>query len=266
MAEDRSSIPAEIKRQVRQQCHFGCAICGMPFFQYDHIDEYSYVQEHTADNLVLLCPNHHSAKTTKKLSKERIKAAKQNPFNATRSHTSGYRVEPSNELLTMLGSNIVSGWYPEGKGEHHPIWINGKSFFTIHSDEGWLSVSIALTNDHGEILLAVVRGELIVATAAWDYVYEGDNIKVREGLRNVLLDMNLSDSKVEILKGMFLDKTIDGFIVSNGGLFTICEGQNRGASFGGECHANGFGGWGILNSKAFPSVVSPSGFGSFRSF
>ncbi|MFA0438588.1 HNH endonuclease signature motif containing protein [Vibrio sp. 10N.222.51.C12] len=266
MAEDRPAIPEPIKREVRQQCCFGCAICGMPFFQYDHIDEYADVQEHTADNLVLLCPNHHSAKTTKKLSKERIRAAKQKPFNSTRPHTSGFQVEPTQELLTLLGSNLVKGWYPNGNGDHHPVWINGKSYFTIHSDEGWLSVSLAVTNDRGEILLTVVRGELMVATGNWDYVYEGDNIKVRAGLGDIILDINLSDSKVEILKGMFLDRTIDGYVIQDGALHTICEGQNGGISIGCTANANGFGGWGILNQKAFPDVQAPGGFGFFRSF
>lgn len=265
MSENRLAIPEPIKREARQQCYFGCAICGMPFFQYDHIEEYAEVKEHTADNLVLLCPNHHAAKTTHKLSKERIREAKSNPFNATRPHTSGFKVEPSKEILTMLGDNTVTGWYPNGNGDHHPIWINGKSFFTIHSNEGWLSISIAVTNINGDVILAVYRGELVVSTATWDYVYEGSNIKIRAGAGDILLDLNLSDSKVEVVKGMFFDKNSDGFVVQDGALITFCEGQNRGFSIGGRAISNGFGGWGLLNSKAFPNISAPRGFGFFRS-
>ncbi|MBZ7507808.1 HNH endonuclease signature motif containing protein [Klebsiella michiganensis] len=261
MTESRPSIPEPIKRLVRQQCFFGCAICGMPFFQYDHIEEYAEVQEHTADNLVLLCPNHHSAKTTNKLSKERIRQAKKNPFNANREHTSGFKVEPSKQLLAMLGTNSVVGWYPDGNGEHYPVWINGKGFFIIHSDEGWLSISIAITDQDGNVILSVKRGELIVSTSTWDYLYESDNVQIREGLGDIILDLIFSDVKVEVLKGMFFDKTKDGFVVENGALLTFFNGENKGCITGGQSHANGCGGWGILNTQSFPDVKVPGGFG-----
>lgn len=265
MAENRPAIPEAVKREVRQKCYFGCVICGMPFFQYDHIDEYSDVREHAVDNLVLLCPNHHAAKTTKKLSKERIVAAKIKPFNSLRSHTSGFRVEPSQQLRTLLGSNEVVGWYPNAKGEHYPLFVNGKVFFAIHCDDGWLSVSLAVTDAWGGILLNIINGELKVSTGAWDYVYEGDNIKVRAGLGDVILDLNFSDSKVEVLKGMFLDRTIDGFAVMDGALITVCRGRNVGVSINSIAHSNGCGGWGMVNSVDYPDVVIPGGFGFFQS-
>jgi 5-methylcytosine-specific restriction endonuclease McrA len=60
--EDRPAIPQPIQRQVRQECRFGCALCGKPVFHYDHIIEYNIVKEHKAENLVLLCEEHHGAK------------------------------------------------------------------------------------------------------------------------------------------------------------------------------------------------------------
>ena len=265
MSISRPEIPEPIKRIVRQQCYFGCAICGMPFFEYDHIEEYAHVKENKADNLILLCPTHHAAKTTNKMSKERLKEAQKNPYNASRPNTTGFKVEPSKQLITLLGSNKVTGWYPDGKGDHYPIWINGKGFFVIHSNEGWLSVSLTITNEHGDILLQVIRGELIVSTSSWDYVYESDNIKIRAGLRNILLDMTLSDCKVQILNGMFFDKTKDGFIVRDGALITYCDGNFRGFSTGCTSHCNGNGGWGLLNKNKFPSIPLPMGFGFFTS-
>jgi predicted restriction endonuclease len=72
-SQERPAIPEHISRTVRQQCGFGCAICGMPFFEYEHIEEWADVKEHTVENILLLCPNHHSSKTTKKLSADRLR-------------------------------------------------------------------------------------------------------------------------------------------------------------------------------------------------
>jgi hypothetical protein len=263
MAEVRPAIPEAIKREVRQQCCFGCAICGMPFFQYDHIVEYSEVNEHTTENLVLLCPNHHAAKTTNKLSRARIQEAKKNPFNRTRAKTSGFRVEPSKELITMLGSNTVTGWYPSTISDHHPVWINGQSFFIIHSNEGWLSVSLVVTDQYGEFILVVERGELVVSTTAWDYVYEGDNIKIRRNIGDVILDLNLSNSRVQVRKGMFMDGSEDGFEIKDGALLGIIDGKLFSTIKMSSADSNGFGGFGLLNSKLYPDVKAPGGFGFF---
>jgi hypothetical protein len=40
MAEDRPPIPLPVKRLVRQQCAFGCVLCGLPLYEYDHIVPY----------------------------------------------------------------------------------------------------------------------------------------------------------------------------------------------------------------------------------
>ncbi|WP_342323476.1 HNH endonuclease signature motif containing protein [Kosakonia sp. BYX6] len=259
MSENRPPIPEPIKRKVRQQCGFGCAICGMPFFQYDHIEEYADVQEHNEGNLVLLCPNHHAAKTTKKLSKERIREAKVNPFNNSRASTSVYKVEPSRELITQLGSNVITGWHTDGKSDHNTVWVNGKSFLLIHSDEGQFTISIDVTDEKGNILLSVKKGELVVSTAAWDYVYEGENIKIRAALGEVILDLNLSDKKIEIVKGMFIDKNLDGFSVQDGSLKSICAGNSMSTIRNCRWPSSGFGGWGILNSASVPNVSIPQG-------
>lgn len=261
MKESRPDIPAHIKREVRRQCGFGCAICGMPFFEYDHIEEYAGIKEHTADNLILLCPNHHSSKTTKKLSKERIREAKSHPFNKGKARTTVYKIEPAKQLTILLGSNLLSGWSPDINDDYDLIWINGKSFFTIHSENGWLSVSLEITDDEGNTLLYVERGELIVYTAAWDYVYEGNNIKIRTSLRKIILDFNLSDRKVEVLKGMFLDKNLDGLVVESERMFNIIDGNRVGVNARNESY--GMSGWGLLNSRKHPLLQPPKSFAYF---
>ncbi|WP_165744305.1 HNH endonuclease signature motif containing protein [Pseudoalteromonas sp. Z9A6] len=260
---DSRYIPADIKRRVRKECGFGCAICGMPFFDYDHIEEYSTVKEHTAENLILLCPNHHRAKPFK-LSKDRIIEARAKPYNLNKNLTSPFKLEPSRKLKTLFGSNMVEGFYPDGNNEHYALWINGESFFTIHSENSWLCVSFKLTDIKGNILLLVENGEVKVSTQSWDYEWVGSNIKIRAGKGLILLDLNLSDNQVEILRGCFLDSGYDGFIINDGALLTIIEGQQRGVSIGSRAIANGFGGWGLLNNSKHPDIIKPNGFGFFR--
>lgn len=261
MKEERPAIPSHIKREVRQQCHFGCAICGMPFFEYDHIEEYSTVHEHTADNLVLLCPTHHAAKTTGKLSKERIAFAKSQPYNSIRTQTSSFKIEPSKEIEILLGTNIVSGWFPRDGYNHYAIWINGSGYLTIHVTDGWLSFSLNLTDVAGNTLVAVNDGELTASTDNWDFTYEGDTLQVRAGLGKIMLDLSISDSQISVRKGMFIDSTTkEGFEIIDGRIVCV----PNGSSFEGcVSQSNGMGAWGLLNRHAYKDIESPSGFGFF---
>lgn len=57
-------IPADVKREIRQRCGFGCVNCGSPFYDYEHwnppfedLDE-----DPSADGITLCCPNCHRKK------------------------------------------------------------------------------------------------------------------------------------------------------------------------------------------------------------
>ena len=68
------TIPESIKRKVRQRCGFGCVICGIGLYEYEHFaPEYKDAKSHAPEGITLLCPNHHARKTIGRLSLETIK-------------------------------------------------------------------------------------------------------------------------------------------------------------------------------------------------
>ena len=96
------NIPEEIKRAVRQRSDFGCVVCGMPIYEYDHIEEFHSVGEHHPDNMVLLCPNHHREKTSRRLSKAVIKDAQANPANRHQKWSTSHQVLQTGETATII--------------------------------------------------------------------------------------------------------------------------------------------------------------------
>ncbi len=52
-------IPADVQRVVKERHFFQCAWDGERLFDQHHIFEFAEGGEHTADNLILLCPNCH---------------------------------------------------------------------------------------------------------------------------------------------------------------------------------------------------------------
>lgn len=57
----RPHIPEAIKEDIRQESHHQCAICGlMNGGEIAHIDAVAHTLNNSPDNLILLCPNHHT--------------------------------------------------------------------------------------------------------------------------------------------------------------------------------------------------------------
>ena len=78
----RPHIPAAIRLDIKQESHLSCAICGhMDNGEIAHIQEVSETLNNSPDNLILLCPNHHSKydygfKPSSNVDIEVVKAAK----------------------------------------------------------------------------------------------------------------------------------------------------------------------------------------------
>lgn len=77
----RPPIPNPLKRELRQEAHFGCVNCGNPIIEYHHITPWTEVKEHTKDNLVVLCPLCHHKANCGDMNKEIVLRKKANPVN-----------------------------------------------------------------------------------------------------------------------------------------------------------------------------------------
>jgi hypothetical protein len=79
----RPHVPAYVANDVRAESHHGCAICGaMDNGELAHIDPSAKTYNNSPDNLLLLCPNHHTKydlgyKPASNVTKEVVRAAKE---------------------------------------------------------------------------------------------------------------------------------------------------------------------------------------------
>jgi DnaJ-class molecular chaperone len=79
---ERPHIPDAIKEDVKAECHLACAICGdMNRGEVAHIEAVAATANNSPENLVFLCPNHHTEydlgfKPNSNVSLEALKAAK----------------------------------------------------------------------------------------------------------------------------------------------------------------------------------------------
>ena len=263
MPEARPAISEEMKRIVRQECCFGCVICGSPLFQYDHMVGYAEIPEHTVENLVLLCGQCHPDKTYGRISLDSVRKARSKPFNSGRLSTSGHRLTPNDSIKVLLGSNESVAALSNDNNIYHVLWVSGVGYFTIHYEDGALTFSMLITDARGRALLVVEKGEIKVTTQAWDYKYEGTTLKIRNGPGQILFEAKLSNHLVHVKCGAFLNARIDGFVVDNEMLVSFVEGGPAGWNMGTVIQGGSYG-WGVANLKDISQEAVPRGFGSLR--
>jgi hypothetical protein len=115
------------------------------------------------------------------------------------------------------------------------------------------------------VLLGIDAGELTVSQGIWDFNYVGTRLKIRQGKGEIVLDMELSDTRFAVHYGCFIDPRGDGFTVTKDGtLNTLVGGIVCGTQEGGEFGGNAAG-WGLFNYEYFnPFRKTPPGYGSKR--
>jgi hypothetical protein len=102
-------IPDPIKRAVRQRCGFGCVLCGLPLYEYDHILGWANVHRHVVEEIFLLCDKHHKERTNKLLPDSDVIAASKDPFNLRSGVSPPYDLHYSGtECVAVFGDNIFT--------------------------------------------------------------------------------------------------------------------------------------------------------------
>lgn len=177
----RPPIPSKIKRKVRQRCGFGCVICGLPIYEYDHKPGFANVKRHRAEELTLLCPNHHSEKTKGLLPDIRVEDADRNPFNLRQETTSPY-------ALWFSGSppEIILGQQLFTCDDHRrptvmlPVVVNGYCPLGFTLDTHGLLLNLDARDSKNNRILHIRESELILSATTWDATLVGSILSIWE--------------------------------------------------------------------------------------
>ncbi|MFE0296245.1 HNH endonuclease [Priestia megaterium] len=105
----RPAIPFAIKEDIKRESNYACAICGhMDNGEVAHIEAVAKTLNNSPENLILLCPNHHSKydygyKVANNVTFEEIKAAKIIKQNS-RKRMLQYEANATNSLIQLINT------------------------------------------------------------------------------------------------------------------------------------------------------------------
>ncbi len=172
-----------MKREVRQRCGFGCIFCGIPIYEYEHVEDYVLVREHRPENIVLLCPNHHTEFTRGQRSKIDIENAVRNPHNLAVG--SVHHVFHVNRLPyeVMLGTASFEGVV-------NALVIDNEAILRIEKispNTGEFGLSALLRDRDHRPVLRINQNEWIASSTEWDVQQVGPRLTIRSARSNILL-------------------------------------------------------------------------------
>ncbi|MGD9851192.1 MAG: HNH endonuclease [Nitrospirales bacterium] len=186
---ERPPIPAELKREVRQRCGFGCVICGSPIYDYDHIEEFSLVKEHTFENLTLLCPLCHRKKTKGLITKQMVLTAV-NQVDI-RGRTSPDEI-PSQSYSLEIGRNVIKNF-------------SGLAFSILNFGtleilfKGKPVINAEILNENGDKAIEIKENNYTLCSSTWDIEYVGTTLTFRNGPREIFASITF-DVKQKTIK------------------------------------------------------------------
>ncbi|WHY01093.1 HNH endonuclease [Neobacillus sp. DY30] len=127
----RPTIPTAIRDDIKKESHYSCAICGhMENGEIAHIEAVARTYNNSPENLILLCPNHHSQydfgyKPASNVTFEEVRAAKIIKQNSRRRMLK-FEANAANSLIQLINTinNIENTLSRENNDNIKNIYIN----------------------------------------------------------------------------------------------------------------------------------------------
>lgn len=248
--EPSRNIPQKVQREVRQRCGFGCVICGNPIYDYEHMKEWSKVKEHIADDITLLCPEHHREVTARRMPREIVENANQNPFNLRQEGSSPMQLYyQGNSCEFLIGGNSFTMDAQEETRQLIAIMVDGVPLLSFILDNGHLLLSANLFDRYNQPVLVIKDNQLLYSVEPWDIQLVGQTLIIRERTRKILLDIVFNTpNKVVINRARLLCNGVEVLIKDD----YLLAGNNNNLFMGNKFH-NIHGGI-VIGSDSYPPI------------
>jgi hypothetical protein len=195
-------IPAEVKREVRVRCGFGCVRCGVAFFDYEHfVPDFKDATSHLAEGITLLCMQCNQKRARGTLSVETVAAANLAP----KCHTVGFAREQLDFGRGPVEVVIGGASFIDCRTL---IELNGTPMLSLAPPEEVGSpwrLSGSFADETGANTLVIRNNEWAVGAHNWDVECVGQLITVRSGPGQVVLRLRQLPPSKLVVEQLLMD-------------------------------------------------------------
>ena len=190
-------VPDPVKREIRQRCGFGCVICGLSLYDYEHFDpDFKDAKEHDPNGMTLLCMQCNQKRNRKMLSVETVRAANLEPICKQQGFASEHFDYGSEEIeVEFAGCSFIAC--------DHLIVVDDIPILSIakpNEDGAPFRLSGRFCDAEGAATLKIVDNIWSVGADNWDVECEGPRITIRRGLGDIVLVLKSEPPKKLIVE------------------------------------------------------------------
>lgn len=187
------TVPADVKREVRQRCGFGCVICGFGFYDYEHFDpDFLDATEHNPKGMTLLCSQCNQKRARGgRLSAHSVALANANPKCLERGFASEM-FDFHSDPIEIVFAGVT---FYDCK---HLIVVNERPILSVAPSLGGnapVLLSGVFCDSMGRETLTITENEWSVESGNWDVECEGPRITIRSAPRQIALVLRLNSPK-----------------------------------------------------------------------
>lgn len=219
-------IEAHKRRIIRQECGFGCVICGCLIYQYEHFDpDFAEAIEHDPKKIALLCGGCHDKVSRGFWSKEKVSEGRRNPVCKKMGHSHEEFDIGANPIPISLGGALFVN-------PRAVLSIMGEELFSVERPEepgAPFRISGRFYNSAGELMFRIVENEWQGRIENWDIEIAGKTITIRRDHREIALKMTVvprQDLRIDPLDMSYQGVRV--FANQDG----ICFGEPKGIGYG----------------------------------
>lgn len=237
MADKRPDIPDPMKREIRQRCGFGCVVCGLPLYDYEHVEGWANVQRHVEGEITLLCAQHHREKTNGLMTYAQVRRANENPINVSRGVSAPFglhfELDKYSTVHAVIGGNRFS---TSRQTQTALITVDDIDLVWVRIDEnGYVFLHLNIFDELNNLALIVVGNELQFTSSLWDVTFEGTTLTLREAKQSLLLQITfLPPRTISIDRGCLLCNGVEVVVTPN---LIYCDGRLMAGSISHNCEA-----------------------------
>jgi len=177
-------IPDPIARTIRQQCGFGCVICGCAIYTYHHYDPpFAEATEHDPERIALLCPRCHGYVEKGIWSNAKVSGHHRNPKCKELSFSLGAFDLGDDQPDLILGWLII-------RQPAVILEMFGRPLLWVEPPEvpaGPFRLSGHFFDESGKPILSIGKNEWKSYTRNWDVEVVGPRIICRVSSRHLAL-------------------------------------------------------------------------------
>lgn len=203
-------IPSKVKKEVRQRCGFGCVICGLAFYDYEHFEpDFAEATEHSPDGITLLCSQCNQKRARGRLSRETVALANSSPKCLKDGVSSEFFDFHSSPIEVVFGGAKFFDC-------QYLLVINGYPILKISPpEEAGLPIKLSglLTDPKGKKLVTILDNRFFLEAGTWDIEKIGAKIIFRDSTNDIVLAIKLDPPRriiIEKLEMMFQNILLRG--------------------------------------------------------